>query len=668
MDNIHEEFAAIAVTGELYNAGKDIYDVLAAYLLIIIQSDNLNNFTCTDITEIVNKTNSFSVSESIVKTALKRLRIKRSEGYYRVEDELISACDDSELIEQTRKNTLVVNRLFSFVAKDQEIVLSDSDKHNIEKQFYSILSDPEYDDTYTTTIRKFIIENDMDESFHESISKIRDGLLVYEGICFSPEIGLSGKWDIPLDIYLEQEVLFYIAGYNGDTYRDIYYQLIDYVNEINSSRTNKETKLINLYYTADVKREIENYFGTAETIFDKNEVVDPSKSAMIYILNGVTTKRDILVKKTRFFNFLSNCEITVKDVDFCSEENSKYYLVSPDTYPQIADSIDSDRGEEYICNCADKINQINVLRKNNNSSLKDARSILLTANGTVLKCAYAPNLFNEGDTPKAVNLDYLLTRFWYKLNKGFGKGKTPKSIDIITRAQMILSSMIVTKVSKAYDDIKLQYEKGEINDEEVAVILSELRRVPKNPEDVTPDKIEEEMSFLTDYELNNKIENIRREQIERQRDKETIVDLQSQIVKLDELRADENRRRDEREEQLERRIIELENQASKDQQINSELVKTIQDFIDLGNKRRLMIKKICRGIIFIACMLLILIAIFVVCLFIFHADRSISGVISIALTVLIAIFSHIKDLWKKFVVDCKLRDEKQLLKNSQTLK
>lgn len=531
MDNLHKNFAAIAVTGELYESGKDLYDVLAAYIMIIIKNDKLNGFTCADLTNQINRTNSFSVSESVVKSALTRLGLRRDQGRYWVDDGIKCSIDTDKLEELTRQNDAVVKRLFEFISKENNNTLSTDDLKCIESQFYGFLHNPEYDGEYTILISKFLMENSLDPLFNQALSRIKDGLLVYEGICFSPEIGNGGKWDIPLDIYLELEVIFYIAGYNGEIHKEIYGQLIDYIDEINDINSKKSggSNIIKLFYTSDIKTEIENYFSTAESIFERNEVVDPSKSAMMYILNGVKTKREIQVKKVQLYNFLSRKRILEKNIDFYTDENRSYNIIDGNAYQYNVEKIDSERGEEYIRRCTDKINQINIIRKNKNSSLKDARAILLTANGTILRCAYMPNAYQEGDTPKAVNLDYLVNRFWYKLNKGFGKGESPKSIDIISRAQMVIASMTASKVSRAYDDIKSKYDEGSISDDEVAGILSELRRVSINPEDITLAKINEQISFLTDYDLNKKIEDLKREEIARQKDKNTIVKLQAKL-------------------------------------------------------------------------------------------------------------------------------------------
>ena len=657
MNDIHENFAAIAVISDLYESGKDIYDVLSAYLQVVISSERMNNFTTAEITERINKTNSFRVNESVVKTALRRLGLKRDHGIYSVNENILNQIDTKELDIQIQQNKVVVEKLCSFIEKETGQSLHDDEKQLVRNQFYRFLMNPEHEDTYSIFISKFIMENSLDDKVYGVILRIKEGLLVYEGISFSPEFGQSGKWDFHLNIFLELEIIFFLAGYNGDIHKDIYRQLIDYVKEINALSDSRNGKWINLYYTNDIKTEIDNYFNTAEIIFEKHEIVDPSKKAMLYILDGVTSKSDIQFKKVQLYNWLSKNEIKEYSIDFFSEENQKYNFISSKTYQQNCERITadrSDRDEDYVIKCTDKINQINIIRKNRNGSLREAKAVLLTANGTILKCSYMENAYQEGEAPKAVDLDYLINRFWYKLNKGLGKGDGPKTIDIISRARMVLASMTVTKVSKTYDEIKQKYADGSITDDEVAGILNELRRVAKNPEDISIEQIDEQISFINDYELTKKIEDFRREEIARQNDRDTIEKLRVQLEKVEELQLTKDHEYIEREKSLENRIVSLEKRNMQMELEKEQLNSTILDFVERDRKKRIMIKRIVHGAAFLALIVILCTLLFLAGRCLLKFDKSISGLISIAITIAFQFIPPIKKLWKKYVIDCEV--------------
>lgn len=82
MSENYESFAAIAVFKELYDQNKDVYDIIAALCIEIIRKNNLTTFTLPEITNLINSTYNFGLKDPIVKTGLKRLKIKRKSGYY----------------------------------------------------------------------------------------------------------------------------------------------------------------------------------------------------------------------------------------------------------------------------------------------------------------------------------------------------------------------------------------------------------------------------------------------------------------------------------------------------------------------------------------------------------------------------------------------------------
>lgn len=172
MKDLNENFAAIAVIGDLYESGKDMYDVLAAYLQIVIASEKMNGFTSVDITDRINRTNSFRVNESIVKTALKRLELERDHGVYYVTKDTPHSINTKELNEQIQQNRLIVDQLCSFIQSELKQSLSDEERESIQKQFYNYLMSPEREDTYSVYISQFVMNHCLDTVFQDVISRI----------------------------------------------------------------------------------------------------------------------------------------------------------------------------------------------------------------------------------------------------------------------------------------------------------------------------------------------------------------------------------------------------------------------------------------------------------------------------------------------------------------
>ncbi len=66
--------ASLAVFRELYDENKDIYQIIADFLLNIIQSKSLNGFSLKEISEELNNTYQFDIPDAVVKTALKKIK------------------------------------------------------------------------------------------------------------------------------------------------------------------------------------------------------------------------------------------------------------------------------------------------------------------------------------------------------------------------------------------------------------------------------------------------------------------------------------------------------------------------------------------------------------------------------------------------------------------
>jgi len=373
---------------------------------------------------------------------------------------------------------------------------------------------------------------------------------------------------------------------------------------------------------------------------------------MLYILKGAKTKSDIQTKKVQFYNLLNGRGILLKEFDFFTQENQQYSRIDTDVYQYNIENIESDRGNDYVQKCTDKINQIEILRQNHNVGLKDIKHILLTANGTILKCAYSKYAYQSGEVPKATILDFLLDKFWFELNKGFGKGVSPKTIDMVSRARMVLSMLTTNKISKAYDYIKNRYENGEVSQKEVASIISELRIHSKTPDEINTESLAEDISFLNDFDINRQIEELKREELAREADQEKIAFLESELEKMKKEKISVVEQQQKYVEENENRIKILENKFNESKKENDSLNKKIQTFLERDERKRLIKKRVCRGIVFILILTIIVVGFFFAFKLLFKLDKSLSGLISIILTVLLTIIPPIRKSWKKLVIDC----------------
>lgn len=629
--NTYETLAAVAVFRELYDSNKDIYDVLSLYIKEVILSERLVSFTCPEITEKLNRNNSFKINESVVKTALKRLSIPRERGVYTVPEELLAEKSTEAFLSQVQQNKLLFDNLIDYVEGELGYKLVENEIEVLKENFFDYIIKEDISKKYSVYISKYIMSVSVNSDYYAIINRIKEGTLIYEGICYSGNVSELGKWTSELNIYLELEVLFYIVGYNGEVHKALYHEFIDYVREINLAHP-KRKKYINLWYTENVQSEIETYFSTAEHILEKGEPVDPTRRPMMYILDGARTKSDIIAKKVSLYKMLQNYGIMLFKYDYYSAENNQYSIVNESTY-SYNKAIVCEKEDGYVEKCTDKLNQIEILRKRNNIGIDYVRHIILTANSVILKLSYAEGMHNKGEVPKATDVDFLINRFWFKLNKGFGKGLTPKTIDIITRARIVLSFITSDNVSRLFDEVREKYEKGAINREEATALIATLRDYSVTPDEIDEETISSEINELNDFDITKKLEEMKREEIERKVDKEKIRELETMIGSLQD-KANEN---DVKKAQEISQLWQLVNSA---QEKNSQLEKTISEMVEKDKKaemRKVQCKKRLKIALLIILLVVVGVGVFFALVHLFEIEKSISGVISIGLTILFEI-------------------------------
>ena len=129
---------------------------------------------------------------------------------------------------------------------------------------------------------------------------------MYAGIQYNDNINETGSWKDDYTIYVEQEILFHMAGYNGVLYQQLFQDFMGLVEEINRKA---HKQLIKIKYFDSVRFEIESYFNNAERIVDGKETLDCSKIAMTTIVQGCENKSDVIAKKCAFFDLMKKKQI-----------------------------------------------------------------------------------------------------------------------------------------------------------------------------------------------------------------------------------------------------------------------------------------------------------------------------------------------------------------------
>ncbi|MFX4245480.1 hypothetical protein ACOL3C_09260 [Aliarcobacter butzleri] len=500
--------ASLAVFRQLQESGKSINDILNEFIVDIIKTNGLYSFSSKEVNSLLNETYDFQIPDAVVALSLKKIdALTHKNGLFTIND---SSKLDSFNIEKQKnlnseKHILLISQLHEYIELKNNKKLSDKDKNDIEHALSNFILDNRVDNGYSDFISAFIIENKDNVEFINTWDTIREGVVLYTGLKYNPNLQTK-IWNTNLTIYVNMEIIFHFAGYNGTLYKTLIDDLYLLIKEINAKQ-----KYIHLKYLAETKEEIESFFYSAENIIQKGSSVNINASAMRNIINGCTSSTDILIKKEKLFSLLSNSGIFEENMeDIYKTENHKFNITTSELYDKYQEVDD-------IEDITKKLNYISIKRgEREQNNFENIGYILLTESRHINLVAWDETIKEQGQVPLATNMQFLTNKFWFKLNKGFGKKDCPISFKITTKAQILLSSHLTEKIRNSYLELQQQINNGSITEDIALKVLCELKTRSKLPEELQDENMNDILSSLDstldDYILEH--ENVKKLAIE----------------------------------------------------------------------------------------------------------------------------------------------------------
>lgn len=179
------------------------------------------------------------------------------------------------------------------------------------------------------------------------------------------------------------------------------------------------------------------------------------------------------------------------------------------------------------------LSHINKLRRGINcNGFERCGFVFLTATGRTLRLSSSVDFHKEGEVPLATSLDFLINKFWFRLNKGFGVNKSPRTVDMVLKAKQVLSSIISNRASVKYEEYKQKYEHNEITKEEFVALNSDLRSKLVCPEDINSDTVSEDFSAVDKWDFENALDAQRKKQAEYENAMSTIASLEGKVNEM----------------------------------------------------------------------------------------------------------------------------------------
>lgn len=538
MENNKRRIASLALFRNLYNEGRsDIMTILSEFVKYIIYSKRLTSFTPTQIRNELKSEYEFHIPEYVVETVLKKFCRKDNSRYCPNESILSQKVTKQEIDKIEESHVTIISKLISFIEEKTSKQLSDKEKEILIQSLCGFLID-ESNVEYSEYISSFIIEIQKDTELSQLLRTIKEGVVLYTGIQYNDNINEIGSWKDDFTIYVEREILFHMAGYNGVLYQNLFQDFWNLIGEINQKA---HKQLIKVKYFDAVKIEIDRFFTCAERIVEGKDTLDCSNIAMSTIVQGCESKSDVVSKKCAFFDLLKNNRIDEEDGDSYFKKNSAYNIY----YEENLNHLSNDFPERNIDWSLKLLNYISMIRKGVMSGFEKSRCILLTGNSTTISIANHNLIKQNGNVPLAITLDYITNKLWFKLNKGFGNNVYPKTFDIVTKAQIVLSSQIAGSVSQEFEKIKKEISSNEKPESIIIAELAELKTRVKKPEDIKEESLDEILDTISCADTEKYLRERDMERKEAMEQKEAKVKIESEKLRLEQEKEENERKNQE---------------------------------------------------------------------------------------------------------------------------
>ena len=488
--------ASLAVFRELYNGNKyDIFNVIAAFASNIIITEKIHNFELQEFCLKLNNEYGFTLVSSVVKTALNRITFLSStskKGYYTVDttkmpnnlefEQEFKSCQDA--------NRRIISDFITFVSDLLKQPLSDDKIKSLQEDFCAYTIDCKVDNPENLGyISAFILKHKEDSAFDQQLTRIREGMIIYNGLSYTVSPNEIEKYDTELNIFLETEVLFNMAGYNGILCQHLFNEFYNQVNEINKIAIQRHgKKSIHLKYFEESYDEISKFFKQAEEIVCGNSRLSDPRDAMISILNGCSQKYEIKEKQTAFEKLLADKGIILDSRKYTMDEDFiKSNLASIENIDEVF--VTREDKDYAIQMMLSKINYLRRIKSTNTKNFKQVGYILLSGNSRTLFLSKQCLKTNNEVVPLAEPISFFTQRFWLSLNKGLLNGNLPITADIFTLSQITFSHAVNKALRNQFASIINDVHSGKLTKEEAESKIAGFRINFIKPEDINDEVI-----------------------------------------------------------------------------------------------------------------------------------------------------------------------------------
>lgn len=489
------------------NKYKNQYLILAEFIKYLIVSRSVYSFSIPQMQSWLKEEFNFDLPEAVIKSAIKKIpgcTCQENEFTMMERTSVDSSFNEIRYNAQTESDALA--RCFNDYAISQNhgngIWMEE-----VESEFIKFLLD-ETDvksGKHGELIGRFILQSENNETIQKQLQDIREGAVLYCGLCYN--IIETGSISADLTLYLDTEVLFDLVGYNGEIYKRAAEDMI-----VQIRNANRHTHKITLRYFTEVAQEINRFFGSAEEIIAGKRRIMLS-TAMTSILNGCKEVSDVIDKQSDFYSMLEQQFHIYED-----DHSDEFYTKSNYRFNLESGEYEDEKSQEAIR----FISHINVLRKGVvYSDYTRTGHLIVTETRRIQEIS--DTVKQEYMCGYSLPMSRITDILWFKMGYGFGKHIFPYNASAAIKARMVLAGSIAANVNRIYEQTVEEYKAGKITQDQVTARLLRLQEKQATPESVEADNVDDLLDFSPEsirkyedaYESQQRIIQERDEMIER---------------------------------------------------------------------------------------------------------------------------------------------------------
>jgi hypothetical protein len=494
--------ASIAVFAELCDSSTDIQSIIIKFIKAIFTLENTYSLSVEEAVSGLKTHFEFEIPAAVVKTCLSKLvregEVTRGQNRFTLVNpsensrELSTKLDSKKTSQRQIEDDLILH-----CERVNKRSFTDDEKQEVTSRFIGCIFGNPASDEMAISVNSFVLENSANEAFVESLNEIREGIVLLTGLKYTNDLAELGRWPASMTVYLDTEILFNAAGFNGELYKRLFTDFHALIREINHSAEAKSgAPVIRLKYLASVKSDIERFFHSAERIVRREQNLSPESGAMEEILRGCNDASDVVRKQADFFTLLRNHRI--------SEQEELDWLSRPDLNVEDASLMAKYRNifpEEIVAETLHNFTKINFLRGGiNRTTFERCGHVVMTGRYVTIQLSRDLEVkFDAADVPFATDMNFFTNRLWFRLNKGFSAGQNlPSSLDVVSNAQIAIAAQLNRSVKAKFDSLKSDLESGRITKENARSYNYHLREKARLPEQINISNLAETIDFIHD--------------------------------------------------------------------------------------------------------------------------------------------------------------------------